>query len=110
MLIHSVYAQEAATQASQGSPGWMSMVPFALMFLVFYFLVIRPQARKQRDTQNFLGSLKKGDEVLTVGGIFGTIVGVTEKYVDLKVSDNTRLKVLKSYLAGKATSTNEQKN
>lgn len=99
-LVQVAHAQEAATTG--GAPSWMGMVPFALMFLVFYFLVIRPQARKAKETQAFLSALKKGDEVLTAGGIFGTIVGVTEKFVDIKVADNTRLKVLKSHVTANA--------
>lgn len=105
LLINNAVAQEAAAKSSGGAPSWTGMVPFALMFLVFYFLVIRPQARKAKESQSFLNSLKKGDEVLTTGGIFGTIVGVTEKFVDLKVADNTRLKVLKSHVAGSAVET-----
>lgn len=107
LFINAAQAQEAAAQQSQQSPGWMGMVPFALMFLVFYFLVLRPQARKAKESQGFLKSLKKGDEVLTAGGIFGTIVGVTERFVDLKVSENTRLKILKSHVAESAV---EDKN
>jgi len=70
------HAQEAATSATSSAPSWMGFVPFVLMFFVFYFLIIRPQARRQKDTQDFLSSLKKGDQVLTAGGIFGTIVGI----------------------------------
>lgn len=109
-FINSAQAQEAATQAGQGSPAWMGMVPFALMFFVFYFLIIRPQARKAKEAQDFLASLKKGDEVLTAGGIFGTIVGVTDRFIDLKVSDNLKLKVLKSHVAGTAEDSKQQKN
>jgi preprotein translocase subunit YajC len=100
MTFTQAFAQEAATQANEAAPAWMSLVPFALMFLVFYLLIIRPQAKKARETQVFLQSLKKGDEVLTAGGIFGTIVGVTEKFVDLKISENSRIKVLKSHVSG----------
>lgn len=101
-FISVAEAQEAVAQQAQAAPGWTSMVPFALMFLVFYFLILRPQARKAKDSQEFLKSLKKGDQVLTAGGIFGTIVGVTERFVDLKVSDETRLKVLKSHVTENA--------
>ena len=103
-----VFAQEAVSQPGQAAPGWMNLVPFALMFLVLYFLILRPQARKAKDTQDFINSLKKGDEVLTAGGIFGTIVGVTEKFVDLKVSDNSRIKVLKSHVSGSAVEQNNK--
>jgi preprotein translocase subunit YajC len=107
-FINSAQAQEATSQAAQGAPAWMGMVPFALMFFVFYFLIIRPQARKAKESQDFLKSLKKGDEVLTAGGIFGTIMGVTDRFVDLKVSDGMKLKVLKSHVTGTATETVQQ--
>ena len=58
--------------------------------------MIRPQAKKARQAQETLKSLKKGDQVLTSGGILGTIVGVSETFVDLKASDSTRFKVLKA--------------
>ncbi|MGH1467605.1 MAG: preprotein translocase subunit YajC [Bdellovibrionales bacterium] len=102
LFITTAQAQEAVSQQTGESPGWMGMVPFALMFLVFYFLILRPQARKAKESQEFLKALKKGDQVLTAGGIFGTIVGVTEKFVDLKVSEETRLKVLKSHVTESA--------
>jgi preprotein translocase subunit YajC len=102
LFINSAYAQEAATSTGAGAPSWMGFVPFVLMFLVFYFLIIRPQARKQKDTQDFMTSLKKGDQVLTAGGIFGTIEGITDRFVDLRVSESTKFKILKSHLAGTA--------
>lgn len=102
LFLSTAYAQEAATSTAPTAPGWMGFVPFVLMFFVFYFLIIRPQAKKQKDTQDFLTSLKKGDQVLTAGGIFGTIVGITDRFVDLKISENTKMKVLKSHVSGTA--------
>ena len=99
LFISTAFAQEAVAQQNEGAPGWMSLVPFALMFLVFYFLILKPQAKKAKESQEFVSSLKKGDEVLTAGGIFGTIVGVTEKFVDLKIAENTRIKILKSHVS-----------
>ncbi len=101
-FISVAEAQEAASQQAQAAPGWMGMVPFALMFVVFYFLILRPQSRKAKESQEFIKGLKKGDQVLTAGGIFGTIVGVTERFVDLKISDSTRVKVLKSHVTESA--------
>jgi preprotein translocase subunit YajC len=61
------------------------------MFVVFYFLLIRPQQKRQKERMAMLNALKKGDKVITIGGIHGTIVDLTEDRVTLKVSDNTRL-------------------
>ncbi len=101
-FINVAQAQEAVGQQASKGPGWMGLVPFALMFLVFYFLILRPQARKAKEAKDFLKSLKKGDQVLTAGGIFGTIVGVGERFVDLKVSEDTRFKVMKSHIMSSA--------
>jgi preprotein translocase subunit YajC len=78
------------------------MVPFVLIFVVFYFLLIRPQQKKQREQQDWLKSLKKGDEVFTSGGIIGKISGLTENTVTLEVQEKVRIKVLRSHIAGKA--------
>ena len=93
-----VYAQEAsASAAPKGPTVWESfIIPMGAFFLIFFFLVIRPQAKKTKEAQEILKSLKKGDQVLTSGGILGTIVGVSEIFVDLKASDSTRFKVLKT--------------
>ncbi|MBN1698509.1 MAG: preprotein translocase subunit YajC [Spirochaetales bacterium] len=82
-------------QAGQGQDGLMGMVPTIVMmvaiFAVFYFLLIRPQRKKQKELKEMLDALKKGDKVQTIGGIRGTIVGVKEKTVVIKVDDNTKL-------------------
>lgn len=93
------FAQEAAaTAANAKGPSILEsfLIPMLGFFAVFYFLVIRPQAKKAKETSSMLESLKKGDQVLTAGGILGTIVGVTEKFVDLKIADSARIKVLKN--------------
>jgi preprotein translocase subunit YajC len=83
-------------------PFYMTMVPFVLMIGVFYFLVLRPQAKKQREVQTFLSGLKRGDEVLTTGGILGRIEGLTDFYVTLEIANDVRIKVLRSQIAGSA--------
>ncbi|WP_206425344.1 preprotein translocase subunit YajC [Staphylospora marina] len=62
-----------------------------LMIAVFYFLLIRPQQKRQRERMKMLGNLKKGDKVVTIGGLHGTIVDLNEERVTLKVNENTRL-------------------
>jgi preprotein translocase subunit YajC len=103
-LISSAQAAEAtAMPVAQQNP-IMSMVPFVLVFLVLYFLMIKPQKKKLEEEQNFLNSIKKGDEIFTKSGIIGKIVGLTEKVVTLEVSEGTKIKLLKSQVAGNATS------
>jgi preprotein translocase subunit YajC len=73
----------------------MSLAPLLLMFGVFYFLVIRPQGKREKETQSLQASLKKGDEVLTRSGILATVVGVADKVVTLELSTDVRIKMLK---------------
>ena len=69
----------------------VSIAPFILMFAVFYFLLIRPQQKKQKDRNRMLTQLKKGDKVTTIGGLHGTIQEITDDIVVLRVNDATKL-------------------
>jgi preprotein translocase subunit YajC len=97
-MLTLAFAQTAsapAQQAQQGSP-LISLMPIALIFIVFYFLLIRPQKKQQQDHAKMLEGLKKNDEVVTSGGIYGTIVNMQDDVLTLRVDDNTRIKVQKS--------------
>jgi preprotein translocase subunit YajC len=72
-----------------------------MMIAVFYFILIRPQQKKQKEQDSWLKSLKKGDEVVTTGGVIGRISGLTDNTVTLEVQEKVRLKVLRSHIAGK---------
>lgn len=90
----------ANAMGAQQQPGIVGMlVPFAAMFAVIYFLMIRPQQKKMKEQQEMLGALKQGDEVLTTSGMLGKITGMTEKVVTLEIADNVRVKMLKSQIA-----------
>ncbi len=92
------YAADGATAAGPfGNLG--SFVPMILIFVVFYFLLIRPQQKKARQQQDFLGALKKGDEVVTSGGIYGKITGLTDTVVTLEIADGLRIKVSRSAIS-----------
>ncbi|WP_202080190.1 preprotein translocase subunit YajC [Caldalkalibacillus salinus] len=67
------------------------ILPLVLMFAVFYFLLIRPQQKRQRERNDMLNALQKGDKVITIGGLHGTIVDLTDDKATLKVADNVRL-------------------
>ncbi|MGI6574604.1 MAG: preprotein translocase subunit YajC [bacterium] len=69
------------------------LITMALMFGIFYFLVIRPQQKQRKQRMEMLDNLKKGDKVVSIGGIFGTIVEIKEDTIKLKVSDNLELKM-----------------
>ncbi len=75
------------------------LIPFALMGLVMYFVLIRPQMRQQKELRTMQTSLKKNDEVVTFGGIHGTVVNLKEETIVLRVDDNVRLEVDKTAIA-----------
>jgi len=91
----------AADAAPASGPGGIaSFIPLILIFVVFYFLLIRPQQKKVKEHQNFVANLKKGDAVMTNGGIYGEITGLTDTVVTLEIADNVRIKVSRPNIAG----------
>jgi preprotein translocase subunit YajC len=101
-----VYAMGVGTGTGGGSPGTPgggmvgALFPLALMFLVFYFLLIRPQQKRTRQHKQLLENLKRGDEVITTGGIYGKITGITENVITLEIADNVRIKVQRENVSG----------
>jgi preprotein translocase subunit YajC len=83
--------------AGQGNP-LMTFLPLILVFVVFYFFMIRPQMKKQKDMNNYRSSLKKGDKVVTTGGIYGRIYDVKENFVTVDVGGDIKIKIDKSAL------------
>lgn len=84
------FATSAA--APGGAGGLFQMIwPLALVFVIFYFLMVRPSQKKQKQRQSMLQALKKGDKVITIGGLHGTIVEITHDVVVLRVNDVTKL-------------------
>jgi preprotein translocase subunit YajC len=77
-------------------------IPLILIFVVFYFLLIRPQQKKAKEHQNYLANLKKGDKVITGGGIHGQITGITDSVVTLEIAENVRIKINRGAIAGAA--------
>ena len=101
-MMHSMFGFLAMTQPGQGgeSPGlFQSLLPFVLIFGVFYFLLIAPARKKQKKHQEMLGKIKNGDKVVTNGGIHGTIVGVSDDVVQVKIADQLRIDVSRNAIA-----------
>jgi preprotein translocase subunit YajC len=92
-------AQKGAT-GSSGLEGLISFAPLILIFVVFYFLLIRPQQKKQQQVKDMLSNLKRGDRVITSGGMLGTIEGLTDTTVQLKIANQVKVKFLRSAIAG----------
>ena len=76
-----------------------AMIPFILVFVIFYFLLIRPQRLKQKKHQEMVEELKSGDKVITAGGIHGTVMGVQKEKIELKVAANVKIDVAKNSIA-----------
>jgi preprotein translocase subunit YajC len=74
----------------------LNLVPLALLFVIFYFLIIRPQKKQESDRQKMISSLNKNDEVVTTGGIHGTVVTVKEKTVIVRIDENVKVEVEKN--------------
>lgn len=89
----------AGGQAAAGG-GFGAFIPIILMFVIFYFLLIRPQQKKAKAHQEMIAGLKKGDKVITSGGIHGVITGLDESTATVEIAEKVRIKVTRSTLAG----------
>ena len=98
MLVATAFAQTGGGSAAPNP--LLQFLPLILIFAVFYFLLIRPQQKKAKEHQNFLQALKKGDAVVTNGGIHGKITGLTDTIVTLEIADNVRIKVARTHILG----------
>lgn len=77
-----------------------ALFPFVIMFVILYFVLLRPQMRKQKEHQSFVSGLKRGDEIITQTGILGRIEGLTEQFVTLEIAEGVRIKMLRTQVAG----------
>ena len=102
-------APAGAGSASGGSMT-TSLVTFALVIGIFYFLIIRPQNKKQKQTQSMINAMKKGDKVVTIGGIRGTVQSVKDETVIIKVGDDTKLEFNKSAVSTVLNAETEKKD
>ncbi len=103
LFFSTAFAQGAPAASAAGAPpALLQLIPFAFMIIVLYFLMIRPQAKKQKTQREFLSSLKRGDQVVTSGGILGSIEGLTEQFITLEIAPGTRIKILRSQIASAA--------
>ncbi len=108
LLVSTAHAQTAGGQPS----AFEMFVPFIFIFVIFYFLIIRPQSKRQKDHQKFLNEVKRGDEVVTSSGILGRVEGITEQFVTLEIADGVKVKMLRNQIATSqkaATATEDKK-
>lgn len=94
----------AMLQTAAGSGNLLiTVLPFVLIFVIFYFFIIRPQNKKQKETERMISALKKGDKVVTIGGIHGTVSATKEQTVIVKVDDNSKIEFSRSAIANVVT-------
>jgi len=101
-MMGIAFAMGGAGQGGGGGgfQGIAGLLPLIILFAIFYFILIRPQQKRAKQHKEMLASLRKGDEVITSGGIHGKITGITDNVVTLEVADNVRIKVSKEQIAG----------
>lgn len=98
MFISPAYAQTVGA-AEQGGGSFLLFLPYLALIPIFYFLVLRPQQRRQRALQDALGGIKKGDSVVTAGGVLGKVTRVEDAVVEVEIAANTRIRVVKATIA-----------
>lgn len=94
MLINDAFAQAASS--TQAGADWLSLLPMLGILVIFYLLLIRPQAKRAKEQKQMVEALQRGDEVITNGGILGLIINVSENYVVIEVAPTVEITVLKS--------------
>lgn len=96
MFISNAYA---ADPAQDPTGGLMQFLPLVVIFILFYFMLIRPQMKRAKEQKNMLEALQKGDEVVTAGGLLGKVVKVNENYISVEIADNTTINVQKQAIS-----------
>ena len=96
--VSDVFVMAMSGAAQQG--GLLSFIPFAVILVIFYVLILMPMQRRQKKVQEFQNSLKVGDKVVTTGGIYGQITRVNDKSVQLQVADKVRIEISRAAIGG----------
>lgn len=108
-IVSEAYAMAPAPQGGQGGgmQGLMGFLPLVLIVVVFYFLLIRPQQKKAKEHKQMVENLKKGDKVITAGGVYGVVESVGGNTVIVKIAENTKVKFGKGHIAVVRPATDE---
>lgn len=104
LLLTLAFVGGCAPEGAEGGFDWTLIVFVVLIFAIFYFLMIRPQRKRQKEHDQLMQELKKGDKVITAGGIYGQIESVSEDSVVLKVESGATMRVARSSIVGKRSS------
>ncbi|HTP04691.1 MAG TPA: preprotein translocase subunit YajC [Nitrospirota bacterium] len=110
MFIETAYAMGAQGDAAgQGGGGASGLIMMVVIFAIFYFILIRPQQKKMKEHKKMVEELKKGDEIITSGGIYGTVESVTPDTLTVKIAEGTKVKVTRSSVAAVVTEKEKSK-
>ncbi len=103
MFIGTAYAMGAPGGAGAQGGGASGLIMMVVIFVIFYFILIRPQQKKMKEHKRMVEDLKKGDEIVTSGGIYGTVEGVTSDTLTVKIAEGTKVKLTRSSVAAVIT-------
>ena len=101
-MFDIAYAMGTGGGGGEGAAGFTGFIPLILMFVIFYFLLIRPQQKKTKEHRQMVASLKKGDRIVTSGGIHGRITGMDEVTLTVEIADKVRVKVARGNVSALA--------
>ncbi len=101
-MVSIAYAMGQGGGAEGGAAGYASFIPLVLMFVIFYFLLIRPQQKRSKEHRTLIANLKKGDRIVTSGGLHGRVTGLDESILTVEIADKVRVKVNRANVAGVA--------
>src|SRR4051812_558995 len=103
------FLAQATGSSAQGPAGWVQILPMVLLFGAMYFFMIAPQRKKQKEHEKMLSALSSGDEIVTTGGIFGVITNVKDDRFVVRVAENTKIEVGKSFVQTVVKKTSDDK-
>ena len=101
-MFDIAYAMGTGGAGGEGAAGFSGFIPLILMFVIFYFLLIRPQQKRTKEHRQMISNLKKGDRIITSGGLHGRITGMDESTLTVEIADKVRVKVARGNVANLA--------
>ena len=110
-MTNIAYAMgQGGAAAGAGAGGFTSLIPIILMFVIFYFLLIRPQQKKAKEHREMIGHLKKGDRIVTSGGLHGRVTAVSDATLTVEIADKVRVKIARGNVSQVQSSSPSQSN